>query len=653
MQLNQTTSPLVTSEHFTTSTIGMDESGMDKACAFLRDKIYTDKILATIRETITNAIDAHIKHGVTEPVKTGLRINQHGKIEFFVRDFARGLSDDELRNIFGMYFRSTKSGSNDFIGGFGLGAKAPSCYNDTFYVESNFEGTKTLYMFTLGANERGSSTVQILNIASEPTTESGLEVYIEVKSHYDSQTFENKIRNFVIVCNAPIEFTSFNNDVVFIPQVPKYTISKGRFNFKFYNLPYHFIPSPSSNNVTLSMGNVVYGTMDCSEFIRPTIDDLNIVVDIPIGVMSLPISREAFEENSANNRIKDEIRETLKSILDEDAAPFLNKTLVELINEKDSSSFTGNYFIHSKGKLYPNVWPFVSRLARANINITEKEVFKGKFLIALIPDKRTSNEWVSRLIDSAIEHKKSFYHIGENAWNQHATDEIKEIFSAKKVRHKIFLPDLGTRVRHDDVSEFLKHYNVKKPSSYSRRNRGDSMSALQVHNYARQKFDLPPADDADEAKDQIEEMFEDGFFNTQEKVNYFSITKSNCSESFWTAASQSLINSLIKLGWMERYDSKTRLLINDLVEKERQKNAIEQTIRTALPSFLTISHVTKLENRLRKNHKRASQITKIFNTIKTEHTPRGRFLRSFMSRSYYSEYDRLQRSDLRVMLKLK
>ena len=75
------------------------------------------------------------------------------------------------------------------------------------------------------------------------------------------------------------------------------------------------------------------------------------------------------------------------------------------------------------------------------------------------------------------------------------------------------------------------------------------MSALQVHNYARQKFDLPPADDADEAKDQIEEMFEDGFFNTQEKVNYFSITKSNCSESYWTAASQSLINSLIKLGW--------------------------------------------------------------------------------------------------------
>ena len=37
--------------------------------------------------------------------------------EFFVRDYAAGLSEYDIRNVFGMYFRSTKSNSNNQIGG--------------------------------------------------------------------------------------------------------------------------------------------------------------------------------------------------------------------------------------------------------------------------------------------------------------------------------------------------------------------------------------------------------------------------------------------------------------------------------------------------------------------------------------------------------
>ena len=71
--------------------------------------------------------------------------SKNNEVVFYVRDYAKGLDESGVRNIFGMYFRSTKSTSNDSVGGFGVGSKAGHCYNDTFFVTSFFEGKKTTY----------------------------------------------------------------------------------------------------------------------------------------------------------------------------------------------------------------------------------------------------------------------------------------------------------------------------------------------------------------------------------------------------------------------------------------------------------------------------------------------------------------------------
>ena len=90
--------------------MGMDSVGMDLATYFMRDKIYSNKIRAVVREYLCNAVDEHKKFNVIQPVQVGLH-SKNNEVVFYVRDYAKGLDESGVRNIFGMYFRSTKSAS--------------------------------------------------------------------------------------------------------------------------------------------------------------------------------------------------------------------------------------------------------------------------------------------------------------------------------------------------------------------------------------------------------------------------------------------------------------------------------------------------------------------------------------------------------------
>jgi hypothetical protein len=174
MKTGITTSPSIASEELVKSTMGMSAKGMDIASYFLRDKIYSDKALACIREYICNAVDEHTKHDIQSPVDVLIKPDDDNNPMWSVRDYAKGLSEDGVRNIFGMYFESTKSGTNDMIGGFGIGSKSAHCYTDTFYVRSWFEGVCTLYACVLGGGSKGVPVGEIYKIDEQPTSESGI-----------------------------------------------------------------------------------------------------------------------------------------------------------------------------------------------------------------------------------------------------------------------------------------------------------------------------------------------------------------------------------------------------------------------------------------------------------------------------------------------
>ena len=665
-----TLSPLVTSPDFTISNIGMDQSGMDKACAFLRDKIYSDKILATIRETLTNAIDEHVKHNVDRPVETGLRLNDQGKYEFYVRDFAKGLSDENLRNIFGMYFRSTKSHSNDMIGGFGLGAKAPSCYNDIFYVNSYHEGVKTCYMFTMGANDRGSSVVQILDLAREDTNESGLEVFIEVK-YSDLLSFDAKIRSLVYFCNTPVEYIDRNGDKM-VPLEPEHVVSKNGFEFKFYTTP-----SSSFRETYLQMGNVNYEK--CSNhtllglYNNETLPkNPVVVVNIPIGKMSLPISRESFEETSSNSRVKEDIIHAFNQTIEDDLKQFAGKTLNDIIIDKNEPYFEGTIFKQHKSVLYPDLFEFISRLGRCNAaTIAEDavEIFKGKKLLALIPVKKTSDMWIGRLIDKAISQNKSYYYINESTWSRHGVNnsEINEVFVAKKVNSRFF--GLGYSTNSDDkddideeTQKYHTPYSAKEPNRYRSSSyiNNRAYSAFELHNTARKNLGLDPAADVSEAKQQCVEMRQQGIklFNTTDKMAQFCIIKDSGHQSYgWSTASKKLYEAMKSLGWLDMSNSVDVNFRSDIlseIAKNAKKEAEHrQYVQAALPTFIKSDYIFKVQNRLHKKPRYAPKMAQILTNIKCEDSVRSRVLKHMTKASTYYDSDRLTRSDLRKILTLK
>ena len=129
--------------------------------SILRDKIYTDKLRAALIEPLSNAVDEHRKYGIGRPVEVYIENNI-----IHIRDFAKGLSEEDVYKVFFTYLNSTKNDSDEAIGGFGLGAKAPSAYTDTWYVTSFHDGTKTVYMSSVEGSK--GYTRKLQQVACDP-----------------------------------------------------------------------------------------------------------------------------------------------------------------------------------------------------------------------------------------------------------------------------------------------------------------------------------------------------------------------------------------------------------------------------------------------------------------------------------------------------
>lgn len=158
----------------------------------LRNKLYSDKPLAVVREYTTNAADANTEAGLPdEPIV--ITAPSTMSPAFKVRDFGAGLSEDDVRNIYCMYGRSTKRNSNAFTGQLGLGSKSGFSYGDSFTVTSYHNGKKSVYSAYIDESKLGA----VAKIYEEDSNErSGVEISIPVNAK-DVQVFKMKIESII------------------------------------------------------------------------------------------------------------------------------------------------------------------------------------------------------------------------------------------------------------------------------------------------------------------------------------------------------------------------------------------------------------------------------------------------------------------------
>ena len=166
------------SEDFTSYSFGIKESGLAHIFNVLRNQLYSDKILAVIREYSANALDAHAEVGKLDaPIEITLPTKLN--LNFEVRDFGRGLTETEIGEIYAMYGESTKRGTNEQIGQLGLGSKSGFAYGDNFVITSWVKGKKTVYNAFLDPSKIGRIAKMEQSDSDEPH---GIKITVPVLS---------------------------------------------------------------------------------------------------------------------------------------------------------------------------------------------------------------------------------------------------------------------------------------------------------------------------------------------------------------------------------------------------------------------------------------------------------------------------------------
>lgn len=137
----------------------------------LREYIYSNPIRTIAREIPSNARDVQREFGnAQKPIV--IQIPNSLDNTYAVRDFGVGISPERMETVFIKYFSSTKRSDNNQTGGFGLGAKSPFAYSDSFNIETitpdeNGVMIKRSYSAYIDESEIG----KIALLSEEPTDE--------------------------------------------------------------------------------------------------------------------------------------------------------------------------------------------------------------------------------------------------------------------------------------------------------------------------------------------------------------------------------------------------------------------------------------------------------------------------------------------------
>ena len=291
---------------------GIKDTGLAHIFNVLRNQLYTDKIGAVVREYSANAYDANVEAGKAD---TPIIITMPSKLTkvFKIRDFGRGLSEQDIQDIYCFYGESTKRQSNAFIGQLGLGSKSAFAYGDNFVINSFTDGKVRSYNAFIDPSGIG----QIALLSTQDTSEAnGVEIVIPVKGE-DANYFSRAVKRYLRFFK--VRPTIVGMDKGEYDKVFSKAISTGN-GWAFYD-------NLDDNRPMAIMGNIAYPIdRNALKFISGNDLDTqigylfnsSIVVDFGIGDLDVAASREGLQytERTIAN-IKAKAGEIIKVLVDD------------------------------------------------------------------------------------------------------------------------------------------------------------------------------------------------------------------------------------------------------------------------------------------------------------------------------------------------
>lgn len=282
-----------------------------KAFKVLSSTIYANKIGSMVRELYCNAVDSHNISGKSD-VPAVIHLPSAFEPYFSVQDFGVGMDDATVRNVYMGYFNSTKDGSNEQIGAFGLGSKTPFAYTDAFTVDAVKDGVRRSYSMFL--NDAGTPTVSMMD--EQPTTDcNGVTVTVPVTDTNDYAVFKREVQEQLVfmpvkpeVTNGHVSFFDYNSGAEIV-RGDGYTLNHG---YGKLFIVQGGVGYPLTGDI---VGGADQHTVNAYNKLR----NIGAIIHVNIGDVEVTASREAVEYTK---RTKASVQARIKAIIDDMSKQF-------------------------------------------------------------------------------------------------------------------------------------------------------------------------------------------------------------------------------------------------------------------------------------------------------------------------------------------
>ena len=265
-----------------------------KAFKILSSNLYKDKILAICRELICNAYDSHVQVGKKD-VPVVVTVPTAANPNFIVEDFGLGLSKEEVEQIYTTYFESTKTETNELIGGLGLGSKSPFAYTTSFTVIATKDEVQNTFVAFIG--DGGLPQISLLVTQQVPGKSNGVRIEVPVQNS-DYYLFRDSLTK-----------------LQWFETVPEVIGNSGITQHHLFNQlnEYGFATEVSYKRARVAvMGNIAYPiSIDhienadrmMSKIISLTTYDINIYLKFDIGELDIAPSREELSYDKKTQEV--------------------------------------------------------------------------------------------------------------------------------------------------------------------------------------------------------------------------------------------------------------------------------------------------------------------------------------------------------------
>ena len=313
----------------------------------LSSGMYTRPIEAVVREVICNAIDAHVDAGNTSPVKVQLPNDEHS--DFVVEDEGTGMAFDVLERLMTTYFDSTKRDTNNQIGGFGIGSKAPFAYTDTFNIRARWNGVQRFYV---AYKETDGPVLRQIGDEVHTTERNGIRVSFPVRDS-DFKKFEDVFATVALYLpkgsvesGSPIlHYSDYLYEV--IPGVWREKEGTGldvqiTCSHAFRNK----VITHNGGSLFVCMGGVHY-SVATSVARRAARLGIRLIV-VPVGALTPHPSREMLAPDADSENLLTTFVDATQTVLTDSLVAIMNSKSASLFAKQVAntqySAFTGVYF---------------------------------------------------------------------------------------------------------------------------------------------------------------------------------------------------------------------------------------------------------------------------------------------------------------------